>query len=173
MTWEPGDGSSLWTWLLCFPDVRLVIAQVWPWLWQGAIGSDHDTLCQLCSTEGWLCWALSDKGTCLTPVPLIVHCRSQRHAPGLWAVTAMTIWTLWVPSFCKARRANCTFKVGCPWKLGTRERRGEGDTGDSEEARCGGRMEKKKKDRETDKNEEYGNEDRIWCLFKILTYTGH
>lgn len=130
-------------------------------------------LCQLCSTEGWLCWALSDKGTCFTPVTLIVHCRSQRHAPGLWAVTAMTIWTLWVPSFCKARRANCTFKVGCPWKLGTRERRGEGDTGDSEEARCGGRMEKKKKDRETDKNEEYGNEDRIWCLFKILTYTGH
>lgn len=33
-------------------------------------------------------------GICLTSVTLDVHSRSQRHALGPWAVTAMTIWTL-------------------------------------------------------------------------------
>lgn len=63
-------------------------------------------LCRTCLSQGHL------SHTCRPHCPL----RSQRRALGPWAVTATTIWTLWVPSFCRAPRANCTFKVGCQWK---------------------------------------------------------
>ena len=56
------------------------------------------------------------KGIRLTPVTRAVPSRSQRRALGPWAATATTTWTLWAPSFCRAPRANCTFKVGCRWK---------------------------------------------------------
>lgn len=156
---EPGNGSRLWTWLPCYPDVRLVIAQVWPW--PGKVpGKWPLAQARTLSLPALLRWGLtqrgpvsqvSDKGTCLTPVTLDIHSRSQRHAPGLWAVTAMTIWTLWVPSFCKARRASCIFKVGCPGESGP-EGEGGGETGDFEEAWCGGSVEKKMKDWEIAKN---------------------
>lgn len=163
MGWEPGSSSSLWTWLPCPPGVCLVVAHVWPWhrpgAWEVAMGSGQETF-----SAGSALLRADSAGPRLTSVwpGLLSHTcppwcplRSQRRAPGLWAVTATTIWTLWVPSFCKARRANCTFKVGCPRKCGP----GgwvRGETRDIEEASCGERT-KKKKDRKPDRNQEWGN----------------
>lgn len=60
-----------------------------------AIGSDQKTfLAALTLLGADSAGSVPDKGIGLTSVTLDVHARSQRHALGLWAVTAMTIWTL-------------------------------------------------------------------------------
>lgn len=118
-------------------------------------------LCRTCLSQGHL------SHPCRPHCPL----RSQRRALGPWAVTATTIWTLWVPSFCRAPRASCTSKVGCQWKWWGL-RRGGGAAcgrrgGRASGGQKGGRKEQKMKGREKPmkaKNMEIKTVV-IWCLF--------
>lgn len=160
------NGSSLCAQWLCYPNIHVVIAGHGQGVQEVVTGSGQRTLLA-CSAVADSAGSVPDKGTGLTSVTLDAHSRSQRHALGLWAVTAMTIWTLWVPSFCKARRANCIFKVGCLWKWW------EGGPGF-----LGGMMWRENKGDERQRHQrelQVGKWRQLWCdcFLKILTHTGH
>ena len=117
------------------------------------------------------------KGICLTPVAHAVPSRSQRHALGPWAVTATTTWTLWVPSFCRAPRANCTFKVGCQWRW--REQRGGGGSRLWEEGwesirrpDVEGEGRRRWKAERNQWKLKIRKSRQLWCLFKNLNVYG-